>query len=407
MPRTLLIRGMFVLLAIAAACGVVAVLLGEGVLGRVAGSAIAAAIALAIAVPLGAWLERDATRFAGQVGLVCVGSVLVLTMLSVWSDFVGIQSERPAGSAFFVALAGVLITGLARAMVLPVLRLASRVAIVLTLAALAFTLVAIWLFTWRSDDTAAGLAALSIGCVPPAFSLLIAPLRRWWPARVIGLLALLVAIVAGVGFVASDPWPGRPGDWILQSPMTIGFCISGAIGYTIAMSRLGERGPRWLVYAASTCAVLTALGIALLELLTRDATMRSMGLDPLVRVTGGLGLLATCGALAIALARVVSGRQSMALPALPGVASIALRCPNCQLEQNAALRGCMCSGCKLIIHVRVLVPRCESCGYGLLNIPGNACPECGTRIALPARYEELPREQPAPAPQTPAGPNPA
>jgi rRNA maturation endonuclease Nob1 len=64
-----------------------------------------------------------------------------------------------------------------------------------------------------------------------------------------------------------------------------------------------------------------------------------------------------------------------------GMRSITVVCPACRRRQPVVLGGDRCAGCGLRIEVRVEEPRCRRCGYLLLRLSSDVCPECGTPVA--------------------------
>lgn len=56
--------------------------------------------------------------------------------------------------------------------------------------------------------------------------------------------------------------------------------------------------------------------------------------------------------------------------------AVKLTCPRCGSEQTLGTGGDRCSACGLAVQIEVESPRCR-CGYLLIGIAGDACPECG------------------------------
>jgi hypothetical protein len=64
----------------------------------------------------------------------------------------------------------------------------------------------------------------------------------------------------------------------------------------------------------------------------------------------------------------------------------ALLCPRCGAPCDSSAADCKCPRCALPIRLDRGEPRC-ACGYLLVNLDGNTCPECGRRFATRIRYE--------------------
>ncbi len=70
---------------------------------------------------------------------------------------------------------------------------------------------------------------------------------------------------------------------------------------------------------------------------------------------------------------------------------VELTCPRCGLRQNVrSNHDSRCTRCRLSIRVEVEEPRCD-CGYLLLGLDADVCPECGR----PIKAEDKPSETPA------------
>jgi hypothetical protein len=70
----------------------------------------------------------------------------------------------------------------------------------------------------------------------------------------------------------------------------------------------------------------------------------------------------------------------------PKIEIAQLLCPRCGAPCDPNVDDCQCGACQLPIRVDRGEPRC-ACGYLLVNLSGNTCPECGRAFAARVRYE--------------------
>jgi hypothetical protein len=63
-----------------------------------------------------------------------------------------------------------------------------------------------------------------------------------------------------------------------------------------------------------------------------------------------------------------------------------VRCPRCGGPCDPNADDCRCAQCQLPIQLDRREPRC-ACGYLLVNLTGNTCPECGRAFGARVRYE--------------------
>ena len=59
-------------------------------------------------------------------------------------------------------------------------------------------------------------------------------------------------------------------------------------------------------------------------------------------------------------------------------------------KQLVPVGGGRCTGCNLVIHVRIEEPRCAACGYSLLMLKADKCPECGAPVEISGAASVLP-----------------
>ena len=138
-----------------------------------------------------------------------------------------------------------------------------------------------------------------------------------------------------------------------------------------------ERRRAWLRPATSGMLALTGVLGAAVEWLVREAgTLRFDDLLP--RLMTASAIVTCCGVLAIVVLLAFNRRFVVTeARSLAAIRSMRVHCPRCSLVQEAALGESSCAGCKLIFLIKVAEPRCAKCGYVLLDLRGDRCPECG------------------------------
>ena len=101
------------------------------------------------------------------------------------------------------------------------------------------------------------------------------------------------------------------------------------------------------------------------------------------------GICAACGSIALA----VLGRFNRSLEA-PSASTefkeLAITCPHCRRQQTVAAGDSQCGGCGLKFSIQIHEPRCARCGYLLLMIQSDRCPECGSPVADKRPRESVP-----------------
>ena len=119
------------------------------------------------------------------------------------------------------------------------------------------------------------------------------------------------------------------------------------------------------------------------------------------RLVGAVAIVGSLGTIATPLLSRLEklDQQAAGDSGLSGSVSVSLTCPRCACEVTArANKMKRCEGCGLKIKVQFEEPRCL-CGYLLLGLTGDTCPECGKPIAQDDRWRETstgePREKPA------------
>lgn len=374
-----LLRALLWLLAGAAAAGVLAVFISTSVMGRVAGSALIAAISCGLASPVSKLLDFDDRRRAGLVGLVAVVAGFVLGMGGIWVGVLvrGTDLEAQLALSAVIAVAGGLVccTLLVHARK-PAGRLAALAGVALVCAAAAAFAVATWWTPTRFGGEPQGKIAATGGnlllCgVPCVLCLIGGGLRDrpWrWPGLAAGLAALAMAL-AGVWYYTG----GNPA-WLAGA-----LTVSYVAGYANAVVRvaLGEAG-MWARLLAVGSAAALGLCITLIAHLTG---FQASPPDPLEKATGAAGIVAVCSTIGLMILYRLNRRTPGVSENVAEIAAVQVACPHCGTKRAARVGESACDKCGLMLRIAVREPRCAACDYSLLDIPGGVCPECGGRAA--------------------------
>jgi hypothetical protein len=370
-------------LAASAAMAVVALLTPWGVESyRLVGTTVAASITCALMLGAARVLDSDKNRqtFLFTMGLLLAEFVLVL--LALWDPLGMIFGHRREEEFAFTALAfgGV---GVPAAVLMHVRqrsagRWAGGAGLVLCAASLAFFLAAIWSTAshrWNASyqliDNLLGTGwLLLLLALVGAVSLGGVGVDRWhW--RWIGVGAAAAAFALAMRDVWGKPIQGADRPLILTA--TAAFLCAHANMLWLCDLTPGQRWLRWC-----TIAFAFAAG-AMYDYAT--LTDRYGQWDNLQRQISAAGVCAACGTVAIALLAAFN-RRAAPLSAAIEFTQIVIVCPMCHKKQTAPAGESVCT-CGMRFSIQLLVPRCAQCGYTLLMLQSDRCPECGMPIQAP------------------------
>ncbi|CAG1010490.1 hypothetical protein PHYC_03861 [Phycisphaerales bacterium] len=380
--QRLLLRAMLWCLGAAALLGGLAILVSDSSMTwRISLTCVFGAVASALAIPMARLMDRAADRRAGLVGIVLIMVCFLMALAAVWAKFLtGSNQEKLALTALvLVPTSGAAFVGVwlsCRA----AHRSAGRLGIAVSAAQLALTLVAIW--GWgtglagRSEwtDTAAVLwmlFGLGVICLINAGA---RDGRNW---RWVGVTAAAGAIVLAV----QDIWFTPRMD---PTPFAVAVTIACLTAYANLVMLIPLQ-PRhnWLRLVTLLAAIATGASIDTGVWLAADGT----ALDFVPRLAAATGIATGCGTLAQIVLLVLARRLSPDIAAPSDIHAITVVCPSCSTRQEIPLGGGACRTCRLGIDVQIRTPACASCGYTLLGLRGDRCPECGAAAVppLPAR----------------------
>ncbi|MBS0197672.1 MAG: hypothetical protein JSR77_13035 [Planctomycetes bacterium] len=389
LQRTLL-RAMLWTLAAAAGVGVLMIFIpGREITGRLFATGIITAVSIAVAMPIAKLLDTELLRVAGLAGLGVIVSTFVTALLAVWIGLLKSSLEEKLGlTAFAMGVCGIAGSGMIALRCIPGGKLSGYTGLGCALAAFLLLFAAIWsnalgLSSWNDElaESAGHLVPLGLLAIACLFG--IGDGRPAW--RILCGLGVLAAVVAfQMGMVGVWIKPGGDPTWFAQ-------CI--ILAATIAHANLVHRiplpaGQRWLTLGAIGAMIATAAAVTAINITTRGFDTPPG--DLLSRIAAACGIVTGCATLSlIVLHRFNKRAAPMASAALSSFTSLHLTCPRCHEKQNAPLGTSGCTGCGLLLTVRISEPRCPACNYAVLDLKSDTCPECGGKlfprgVAIPA-----------------------
>lgn len=370
-----LLHAMLGLLVLAAAAGVSTIFLPGGeFLARVAGTLVMAAVAMALAIPVSRRLGVQADRTRGMIGLLADVAGFCLGLAALWSEEV---LGRYSLEFFFTTIAYVVT-------VVPALwflvlfgrpggRPAGAAGIAGCGAVFAGWVAAVWFdrLGVGLGDKCGETAGLFAAATLPMAACLYGAGRPW---RYAGALAGLIGIGSGLTGI----WIAPGGEPTLVIDCIIAAAVVGGVN---VLGRLGLP-PRQAWLRLATSGMLTITGVLGIAVSWMAREIGSFQFDDLLpRLMTASAIVTCCGVLAIIVLMAFNRRFVVTeARSLSAIRSMKVHCPRCSLVQEAALGESSCAGCRLTFLIRVAEPRCAKCGYALLDIRGDRCPECGEPI---------------------------
>lgn len=367
-----LLRAMLVMLGLSAAAGVLAVFLSTRVMGRVAGTALVAAVAVALAMPVSRMLDDEKKRTGGMVGLWAVVVSFLFALAMIWVDLITsamMTDERLVMSSVLVCIGGLLAANLLVRRAGGWGRAARPVALYTVVMGSVFLGLDIWL-GYPDDEKFGETGWLVVGSGFLSALALVGLGVESRPWRWLGVLAAAGALVLGL-----------LGVWVIPSKdpsvYITTMCAALVVAYAnvVLSVPLGE-ARAWACLVSIGSVAATAACVSVLTFITggfdRD------GPDILNRVTGALGIVSACSTLGVIVLYRLNRRPPGTSATVSEIRSVHLTCPHCGRKQAVPVGEGACEGCGLLITVRVNEPRCVKCEYPLLDLKADRCPECGT-----------------------------
>jgi hypothetical protein len=381
LPRSILLRVLFISLALAAVFGAGGILFGSSTaIWHTAGTAILTAVASMLLLTASAKIDQPAARPAALLGITLVVVLYILTLGAIWQierTLFGRWDERLWLLILFVILTGIPAIGLMRLAFTPYGAIAGRVGLVIDAIVLSFLVIELGDRSWGTlDELACSLAlfgGIAVICLIGAGR---GDRRYWrWIGVVASAIGLFIAAYASINHVPHTDVGERVMVYIIAAAAAV------AHANIIMLSRL-RPSQAWLRIITITAGVATALFTAL-------AVQEHSG-DTFERLAGACGIVAGCGTLATAVLAKINKRFAPPAASIADVRPVQINCPLCGKKQTLAVGRSNCPACNVIIDLRVEEPRCGVCNYALLMLKSDKCPECGTPVNAPAPAVAVP-----------------
>jgi len=372
--RKLLLRVVFISLAAAALFGAAGVLLASrDVTWRVTGTCVATAVAALLMLWVTHQLEKDPAALSGPLaaGLVAIEYVLVLAEIWDLIPSTIFHDDQLALTMFFIAVDGVPAIVLVHLMKRPWARVMARVGIPLCAVNFVLFMAAVveehqWprsTHFYQLGTSMAVFAALAVMALAGSGTD-----RRYW--RWVGVFASAVAMAMAFYAILNDIHGGS----VLFTAVV---CIAAVVAHANLMMLCPLKpNQRWLGWGTIGFGALT--GVFVIGLRVTHAYWTDN--EVLLRLSGACAILAGCGTLAMLVLARLNRKVTAPTAAVSELKQIALACPLCGKKQTLAAGQDQCSDCGLIIAVSLQEPRCRVCGYSLLMLKSDRCPECGAAV---------------------------
>jgi hypothetical protein len=381
--RRIILRTMLGALAVSAALAVFGVLVGKNdeQSARMIATGVSAAIASALLLASCKFLDSEKMRRTGLFVMAMILAQFILVLVALWCKLWVSGAYRNEEALAMVAVTFP-ITWIPAALFfhirqLPGGRLAGLIGIVSCCIALVFfvlgacndggwlqggsmswvywgTAWACWFFAFGS---AANFAGIGVN-------------KNHW--RWIGMAAAILSFGLGLRYV----WAGYASvSNLFIVATTLAILIGHANLLWLCNLKPNQRWLRWV----------TAIFAWVAGVILDDATIQSVTDDFTWRIATAAAICAGCGTVAVAILTAFNRRIAPRPSAGIDAAQIDIVCPICHKKQTLPITNGIadstCTGCGIIISVRLRAPRCPTCDYTLLMLKADCCPECGTPIA--------------------------
>lgn len=373
--QRVLLRVMLASLAVAAAVGTLAALTNQTeTFWRIIGTCAITAVATGLLIPISHCL-KGGTRAAALTAIIAIVVEFILNLALIWNGL-GISSPHSDDLAITAGL--VFATGLAAVFLVYMLgigatRRAAICGLILDAAVFFLAMIATWsnaAFGDNFGETAGVLAIFG----PMAVACLIGSAsghQRW--RRWIGVAAATAAVAMNVYAI----WHNLPHDNEVSTVIdTVPAWFAFANLVMLANLKGSQIGVRYLAMIAAT---VTAVCIDL-EFYVNNGERRYGNDDPFTRIASAGGIVTGCAALAVAILAMLNRKSKPEPVATGAIHDITVICPLCQKKQTLPLDTTGQCACGLKMLVQIEEPVCTECGYLLIGLTSDRCPECGTVI---------------------------
>lgn len=375
-----LLRIMLWMLGLSAAAGVLAVFLSTRIMGRVAGTALIAAITIAAAMPVSRMLDDPKQRSGGMVGLWGIVLGFLFALSAVWVGVIATSWDieaRLAATAAIFAIGGTLAGFQIVKLSVPWAKWSALTALPINAIAMSLFLFALW---GEEQEPAMSSVFLLASGAAASFALIGLGLERR-PWRWLGVLGAAIGLALGL-----------IGTWFDTSEDPTGYTASMslavAVAYAIVVLRIPLGESRfWILFAAIGSTAATGCCLTLNAVITDG--FKVPGPDMISRLTGALGIVSACSSLALVVMYRLNRKPPGTSAVITEIKTVQVVCPHCGRRNATPIGESACNACGLILTIGVREPRCIKCDYSLLDLKVQACPECGTPRAASLPFNAI------------------
>ena len=333
------LKAMLGLLAIAALIGVVMVLTGSyTMLGRIAGTVIATSIAAGFLWGMSAIADRKSTYEAGLLGMAATLTVYFLGVPIIWG--LGVREEEVLYSSFVIGFCTPLAMFFLAVKNVDQVWVAARLGLVLEMGAIAALLTGAWHSgNWQETEAwwmtglwSTALAFLCFGCLCGLTRLVVD--WRW-----LGVAASLITWA----IVMVSTWSySEPHQQLLTLAVSISLVFAHASLVALAPLKPFQVWLRWLTIATAISACI----FVNLEVFLQPGS----GLSFFGRAAGASLIVGACGSLALVVLASLNRMSVKPAPAAPASSTygqVTLICPRCDESISADAGAIECTKCRL------------------------------------------------------------
>lgn len=375
--RRLLGRLLIAACAMVVLTGLVAIFQNGAVAWKLVGSSVAAVVALGVIAWQARQLESDRRFVGAAVSIGCVLLGLILIWLMIWASF------QDWMSVSFAALwpCGIVATMFAYAWLDQRQKLSTRLGVFGALlgyvgfvsGGVASTVRGTLLLQEQVEALFGTGAIVLVTTALAAFAIMMRGEGR--AARLVFILALLGSAAALIlGLVQS--WMHH---LILAAWLALSIAVATVSALLLALQQINLIGKQRALRITSVV-IAASIGLILVWALWDGWSLFDRDLEDLAPILSGL-LLVWAGTTVVCIVFGRLNRKSnfvLTRISVEKFPSVAMTCPRCQCAQQLPINGAVCVQCKLYISVSLAAARCGACGYDLVDLQGNTCPECGS-----------------------------
>ncbi len=324
-------------LAVAAACGILAMLTASyDTMGRVAATALATAIGAGTAWGLAESLESPSMRVARMAGFATIVISYLFALLGIWD----VAVAESWITSVTTGLSGLLIATLLGFRVVDWLRTAAYTGIVLVAASWTVAMIGVWGEVQECIGSSFAIGAPGLIAAICLVRISLAPTNLW---RWIGVLAATAASIA----LLLDIWDVVDVDAKLVAVlMTVSITVAH-IGLVVLVPL--NSGQVWLRAAIIVAAIVTAACVCIIVVSELEGNSFTG------RLAGAAAIATGCGTLALAILRKFNRTQSASTNEAV-ITHLKFFCPKCGRKQETAFGAVECQRCHFRLQVLPLVP---------------------------------------------------